>query len=101
MKWQLWKNEELLGVLTLDHVDQPFFHCHFEATPEFEKWRPLFVRVLELGEQEDVCEADWKEANRIQDEDLLPGLRLVETLNAVKIDDLLIHIIGEEAWFRY
>ncbi len=99
--WRLLKNEEELGVLTLDSVDQPFLYCRFEPLMAFEKWRALFERELELGEQEDVSEADFAEACRIYDEELAPGLKLVACENGEEIIEFMLHIAGNRAWFRY
>jgi len=70
--WELWRQSELLGVLTLNEVDQPFFRCHFAPSPEFEKWREKFETLAA------VCMAGgWEEVEAI-DEELSNGLKLVD-----------------------
>ncbi len=93
--WELWRQSELLGVLTLYKVDQPFFYCRFEPSLEFEKWREKFETLSNMSDA-----GRWEEVEEI-DEELSSGLKLVDHTNGQEIDDLLLHIFGDEAWFRY
>jgi len=98
--WQLWQGDILLGTLVLTHLDQPFVYASFEATEAFEDVRGLFDEELRLLEDAttDVLMDAWGEAyDRV---DSL-GLSLKSLDGAEPITQLLLHIRGRDAWFRY
>ncbi|MBW3625647.1 MAG: hypothetical protein KY468_19820 [Armatimonadetes bacterium] len=94
--WDLMKGDELLGHLDLRNIDQPIFFCTFIPTEAFDRYRPLFEGELALLEEDRLKE--WEAAYQKID-DL--GLILRSTENGDTIDDFLLHIDGDEAWFRY
>ncbi len=92
--WQLLLEEKVAGYLNLRGVDQPIFFCDFEPTPEFAAYAPLFAEELRLLNADLVNE--WMSCYaRI--EALEP--RLVG--GGEDINELLLHIEGDTAWFRY
>ncbi len=92
--WDLVINDVIVGRLALDHVDQPIFFCDFTPTAEFERVAPLFAEELRLLDADLMDE--WIEYYERIDE-LKP--RLVSGSGV--IDDPLLHIKANEAWFRY
>jgi hypothetical protein len=55
----------VLGTLTLDVVDMPFFECHFSPSPAFEEVRPLFaIELALLDDSEAVAAGTWDQAYR-------------------------------------
>lgn len=96
--WRLMRGETLLGTLSLDGVNQPFFMTTFEPTDEFGAIRPLFDEELRLAEAED---ADWESVEPAYERIRSLDLRLAPLDGGEDITDFLLHIRGDEAWFRY
>jgi hypothetical protein len=93
--WLLKRGRVVLGHLAQCKPDQPFVFCRFTSTFAFEEVRPLFeaeLHLLNTGQIE-----DWEESYRAID---ALGLRL-ESPGGSTISEFLLHIDGEEAWFRY
>lgn len=87
-----------IGRATLKEIDQPFFHCDFSPTPEFEAVRELFeeeIRLLEESEEDD--EGNW---DALLHEIMRPGLKLVFS-DGHEIRAPLLHIDNRKMWFRY
>jgi len=85
----------------MPRLDQPWFFCQFKQTAAFEEFKPMFDKELELlntGLVSEEVMAAWEEA--VETIDAL-GLILVSLDDSSKITDFLLHIDGEEAWFRY
>lgn len=96
--WTLMRGDIVLGALTLNVVDMPFFDCHFSPTPAFEEVRPLFATELALlDDSEAVAAGTWDQAYRTID---ALHLTLVGD-DGQRLDDFLLHIEGDRAWFRY
>lgn len=93
-----------LGTLDLYDLDQPWWYCHFVPTSAFEAVRHLFVAELAAFEADEAVRMSGHMDAGLQDEaykaiDALK-LRLVVDDGQI-IDTLLLHIEGDEAWFRY
>jgi hypothetical protein len=97
-EWRLKRGNVVLGTLSELSIDQPFGVYRFEPTPDFEGVRPLFDEELRLLNTRRSTSREWEEASeRIEG----LGLTLVSPDEAQIIDDFLLHIDGDRAWFRY
>lgn len=94
--FNLMRGNELLGVLRSYEVDFPWMHCKFESTNEFEIIRPLFETELIVLESEDI--EKWEESYKPIEE---LNLILLDTDKSEIIENFLLHIQGDEAWFRF
>jgi hypothetical protein len=84
-----------LGRLDSTTLDMPWTYCRFAAGPAFREVAELFATELDLLNRDQMDE--WMEAyERI---DAL-GLELQPTDGGKPIREFLLHIDGEEAWFR-
>ena len=94
--WRLKRDKELLGTLTCQSSDQPWIVCQFQAELAFRQYSDLFEEELDILNRDEMHL--WEQAyQKIID----LGLTL-EAVDAVEsITDFLLHIDGEEAWFRY
>jgi hypothetical protein len=97
--WQLMRGEKHLGTLTLDYIDQPWFHCDFDATPEWVAVRPTLEAwteaTLAVNDPDELQIARaWQAVEALQ-------LTLVPIHDGELIDEFLIHVEGDEARFRY
>jgi hypothetical protein len=96
VEFQLKRGEELLGVLRPCGNDFPWVMCSFEPTESFAEVEPLFEEELRLLDAEEM-EA-WERAyGRVTS----LGLRLIDEESGKQIGEFLLHIRGDEAWFRY
>ncbi|MFB7134416.1 hypothetical protein ACFCZY_22695 [Streptomyces sp. NPDC056237] len=96
--WQLMQAHTLLGTLTLDEIDQPWFRCHFTGTQAWEDVRPVLEEWTHSIEPEEPDPPKVDQALRSVD---ALHLALVPTDGNEPIDDFLIHIRGSRASFRY
>ncbi|MFI7315769.1 hypothetical protein [Streptomyces venezuelae] len=96
--WQLKQADTLLGTLTLDEIDQPWFRCHFTGTPAWDDVRPILEEWTQSIEAEEPDPPRVEQAMRAVD-----GLRLslVPTEGGESLVDFLIHVRGGQASFRY
>ena len=94
--WQLICGTKILGTLTYRTVDQPTFHCDFSPTPDFAAIAPLFAAELNSlnADRMDQWEKDYQKIDAL-------GLRLVPIGAAPEIEEFLLHIEGNTAWFRW
>lgn len=96
MELQLKRGDELLGTLRSYDSNFPWVNCKFEPNESFEELRPLFDEELRLLDGEDMTA--WEEtSNRI----LALNLKLIDLKNGNEIREFLLHIKGDEAWFRF
>ena len=94
--FHLMKDKELLGVLHSYESNFPWLNCKFEATSAFEKFRPLFETELAALGADDMT--NWEAAHeRITELDL----NLLNIDENKWIDNFLLHIEDNEAWFRF
>lgn len=96
--WKLMQQDTLLGVLSIELRDQPLFGCQFEPTPAFDAIKPLFDEELSLVNQNRLSEEDWGAAYEKID---ALGLTLVSLDGREVLNDFLLHIEKNSAWFRY
>lgn len=96
----LKQGEILLGILTFDYVAQPWFMCKFVPTEAFATVKPLFDEELALlnAEKLDEYEKVWEQIDALID---ALKLRLVLANTGDVIEEFLLHIQGNKAWFRY
>ena len=96
MEFHLMRGEEVLGVLVLKTTDFPWINCEFKPAASFEEVRSYFDEELKLVEADSMEE--WESAYaRIN----ALGLRLIDVEKGEDIGDFLLHVQGDEAWFRY
>ena len=94
MELHLKQGEKLLGILRSYDTDFPWVNCKFEATPSFNDIRPLFDQELRLLDADQMD--DWETAyERIKS----LSLKLFNTSDMKNIDEFLLHIRENEAWF--
>ena len=100
--WQLFSGETLLADLHVVSRDFPWLHARLRPTAAFDRVRALFHDELQLTNAAD--EADWSESaerawmdayNRIR-----TTCRLVQP-NGEEAAEFMLHIDGEEAWWRW
>ena len=95
-EYQLKRGNDLLGRLSAYTSDFPWVNCKFEPTASFTELRPLFDEELRLLDSEDIVA--WEESyEKIR----ALNLRLVAMNGGDEIGELLLHIDGDEAWFRF
>lgn len=92
------QNDTLIGTLSNGVQNQPYFGYHFEPTPAFDPINPLFDEELSLLNQNRLSDEEWEVAYEKID---ALGLTLVSLDGRDVLDDLLLHIEGNRAWFRY
>src|SRR5215475_15256817 len=93
--WRLYRGEELLGEIRVEGADFPWLYGRFLAQPGFAAVRPMFERELALVESEDEGDlAAWEAAYQ----PIAQTMRLLAASGPVA--ELLLHVRGEEAWFR-
>ncbi len=96
-QWVLIKGRSMvLGSLTLQGIDQPWLLCKFEPTESFAKFRSLFEEEVRLSEDQSSTEL-WRLSQETID-NLCLKLRSIESRKS--ISEFIIHINGDEAWFR-
>ena len=99
----LIRGDTVLGTIKVNpgNADFPWFSGSFSATPAFEGVRDLFERELQLlraNENDD--SATWDDWEAVHAELHDPGLRLSAPDSSYIADEILIHINGDEAWWR-
>jgi hypothetical protein len=92
--WRLCRGEELLGEIHLQDGDFPWVHGIFRPRPAFAEVKPWFDEELELVESD----RNMKAWDAVYD-------RITNSLSLVAPDgpvaEFLLHIRGDEAWFRW
>lgn len=94
--WLLFKDDTLLGRLSLQRADMPYFHCAFTAEPAFAEFAPLFqaeAAALDAGDD------DAQQSLGMEVDELM--LKLICQPSGTVIDSFLIHVSEGAAWFRY
>jgi hypothetical protein len=96
MKYELYRGQVALGVITHEMDDFPFHKGTFMPSKEFANIASLFDREISLLESHRI--AEWQE---VRDEIDAPGIRLESLEGGGKtIMNPLLHIDGSEAWWR-
>jgi hypothetical protein len=98
--WQLRRGSEVVGVLKLEYVDQPWIHCVFEPTPTFADYAALFEKERTLL-YADNFEAVGNEFAKVWQEIWQQGFVIAPDDEQNVISKFLLHIDGAAAWFRY
>lgn len=92
--WRLMRQDDLLGTIAITEADFPWLHGRFAPEPAFAEVKPWFDAVLALMEAE-VYDERFDAAY-----ELIPqALTLVSPRGPVA--DFLLHVDGEDAWFRW
>jgi hypothetical protein len=99
----LVRGHAVLGTIAVNHegADPPWSSGTFTPAPAFEGVRELFERELQLlraNENDD--DAIWDDWETVHEELHEPGLHLSAPDSSYKVDEILIHINGSEAWWR-
>ena len=94
-RWNLMKNGVRLGSLTHTRSDQPFHYYYFEPTAAFAEIAQLFATELRSlnGADVDQWVRDYERIEKLQ-------LALVSPDGSAQIDQMVLHVSGNEAWFR-
>jgi hypothetical protein len=101
---RLVRGDVVLGTIAVNpsDPDSPWESGVFKPSAEFEAVRDLFeheLRVLRANTTDDPEQWDEWEAAHAELHD--PGLRLEAEDKSFVADEILIHIDGEEAWWRF
>jgi hypothetical protein len=94
-RWNLVKDGIRLGSLSHKRSDQPFHYYHFEPTAAFSEIAPLFATELRSlnGNDAEQWVRDYARIDRLH-------LALVSPDGSTQLDDFVLHVAGNEAWFR-
>jgi hypothetical protein len=96
--YDLYRGDDRLGTVTMksELCDFPWYGGSFQAAPAYAAVKQLFSEELRLlqADEMDAWEEVWAEIEE-------PGLKLLPTDGGAAISELLIHLDGEEAWWRY
>jgi hypothetical protein len=93
--YRVYRGKTFLGTVTQTGTDMPFFEGTFEPAPGFRSVRRMFDRERQLLDADRMDE--WQEAY----DKLAVGLRMEPTNGREPITELLLHIDGRLAWWRY
>ncbi|HVE55475.1 MAG TPA: hypothetical protein VNB22_01515 [Pyrinomonadaceae bacterium] len=96
MEFHLKQKDKLLGTLRSYDSNFPWINCKFEPTEAFQAIKPLFdekIEFLESGDFENLEAADKQLENL--------AIKLVNLEDGKIVNEFLLHIQGDEAWFRY
>jgi hypothetical protein len=99
----LVRGNVVLGTIDVrkGEADFPWYSGVFHAAAEFEQVRDLFERELALLKANTSDDsAQWDDWEDVHAELHEPGLRLEARDKAYSADEILIHINGNEAWWR-
>jgi hypothetical protein len=100
---ELVRGPALLGTIDVKpgEGDLPWSSGAFHPSADFEAVRSLFERELLLlqGNTDDDA-GQWDEWEAVNAELHEPGMRLQTPDKSYAVDEILIHIDGEEAWWR-
>jgi hypothetical protein len=95
--WQLVARDgSVLGEIAIEEADFPWLRGRFTARPAYADVRPLFERESALLERIDEAEEEWEAA--------YAAIREAVSLHAPPgrpVAEFLLHIEGDEAWFRW
>jgi hypothetical protein len=94
-RWNLLKGDIRIGSLTHTRSDQPFHYYHFEPTAAFAEIAPLFATELRSlnGTDAEQWVRDYERIGQLK-------LALVSPDGSAQLDHFVLHVSGNEAWFR-
>jgi len=93
----------MLGTISMKPLDpdSPWRTGAFAPSPDYESVRELFeheLRLLQANTSDDP--EQWEDWEAVHEELHEPGLHLEAADKSVVADDILIHIDGNEVWWR-
>lgn len=101
MKWELRKENILIGTLNFRTADQPWFICDFEPTIEFEQFRSAFDAWAKIVNNPEPAEATTDPLIYFEEHIESLGLSIVPIDDATECTNYLLHVYdGKEAWLR-
>ncbi|MEU9146995.1 hypothetical protein [Streptomyces sp. NPDC048349] len=92
--WRLLRRGALLGTVTVTEADFPWLRGRFAPEPAFAEVKPWFDEVLAL-----MAAGEYGERFDAAYEVIARALTLASPTGPVA--EFLLHIDGEEAWFRW
>lgn len=96
-QYRLFRGNRLLGTITRTEDDPPWFNGVFDPAPDFEEFKPLFEQELKMLENPGADQLKWEDVwmkiKRV-------GIRLVSADGSEEFSDFIIHIDGNEAWWK-
>ncbi|GGZ22633.1 hypothetical protein [Streptomyces poonensis] len=91
--WRVMRQSSLIGTITVAESDFPWLRGRFVAEPGFAEVKPWFDEVLAV-----MAADDFERFDAVYD-------RIPRVLTLVSpsgpVADFLLHIDGDEAWFRW
>ncbi len=93
---QLKQSGTILGTLHNVKWDMFWSDARFEPTEAFAQYKALFDEEYKTLKVE-----QWDKNDQLQQQIADLKLRLVSEDGQCRFDEFLIHIYGDEAWFRY
>jgi hypothetical protein len=97
VKYYLYRGKKLLGTITHTSDDFPWHQGVFEPEPCFDEVKHLFNQELKLLENDELTDGKW---DAVWTEITRPGLKLIPISGGKDIEKFLLHIDGEETWWR-
>lgn len=95
--YMLKHGSAVLGTLQPYDSDFPWINCKFEPTASYASFKPLFD-----AERQDLeKDADMNQWEKLYQKIVDLGVYLEAADNSEKIEEFLLHIEGDKAWFRY
>ncbi|TDQ45863.1 hypothetical protein [Actinorugispora endophytica] len=99
--WRLCEGDETVAEIEITEADFPWLHGRLRARPGLERWRPVFAEDLALSRHlEEHADADRVARSDELYERLNADLALVAPDGAA-VAEFLLHVDGDEAWFRW
>ena len=95
--YKLYRGSNLLGTIIHTKIDMPWHWGSFEPTKYFDTVKSLFEREIQLL---DTLDSNMQEWNENWEKIIEPGLCLVSDQDKQEITEFLIHIDGNEVWWR-
>ena len=93
--YELREGDVLVGRLHEYSLDFPWVLCKFEPTAEFGDLKELFAEEMSLLKAE-----NWHESQQVYFE-IERRVKLIYPEDPSMIESFVLHIDGNEAWFRY
>lgn len=94
--FHLKRKDELLGILTVQDTDQPWFYTSFTPTKAFEEVRFLFEEELQTSKSK-----NWASWEKVQHRIANEGLYIVDAISGNKKSSFILHIEDNKAKLRF
>ncbi|MFC0554544.1 hypothetical protein ACFFHJ_26985 [Planotetraspora thailandica] len=95
--WELRRGGEILGEVRVNDADFPWLSGEFVAHAGFAEVEPLFAAELALMKEDE--EPDWNEWEAAYDR-ISEQMQLIDP-DGKQVADFILHIEGQDAWFRW